>query len=50
MECFDNSNIQGNFPVAACVVFKDGKPSKKTTGILILKVLKDLMILLRWKK
>ena len=29
MECFDNSNIQGNFPVAACVVFKDGKPSKK---------------------
>ena len=29
MECFDNSNIQGNFPVAACVVFKNGKPSKK---------------------
>lgn len=29
MECFDNSNIQGEFPVAACVVFKNGKPSKK---------------------
>lgn len=29
IECFDNSNIQGAFPVAACVVFKDGKPSKK---------------------
>lgn len=28
MECFDNSNIQGTNPVAACVVFKDGKPSK----------------------
>ncbi|OUS19785.1 excinuclease ABC subunit C [Nonlabens dokdonensis] len=29
MECFDNSNIQGTNPVAACVVFKNGKPSKK---------------------
>ncbi|HCY98125.1 excinuclease ABC subunit UvrC [uncultured Polaribacter sp.] len=29
IECFDNSNIQGTHPVAACVVFKDGKPSKK---------------------
>ena len=29
MECFDNSNIQGTNPVSACVVFKDGKPSKK---------------------
>lgn len=29
IECFDNSNIQGTNPVAACVVFKDGKPSKK---------------------
>lgn len=28
IECFDNSNIQGTNPVAACVVFKDGKPSK----------------------
>lgn len=29
MECFDNSNIQGAFPVSACVVFKNGKPSKR---------------------
>ena len=29
IECFDNSNIQGTHPVAACVVFKDGKPTKK---------------------
>lgn len=29
IECFDNSNMQGTHPVAACVVFKDGKPSKK---------------------
>ena len=28
IECFDNSNIQGSNPVAACVVFKNGKPSK----------------------
>ena len=29
IECFDNSNIQGSNPVAACVVFKKGKPAKK---------------------
>ena len=29
IECFDNSNFQGKFPVSAIVVFKDGKPSKK---------------------
>jgi excinuclease ABC subunit C len=29
IECFDNSNIQGAFPVSAMTVFKDGKPSKK---------------------
>lgn len=29
IECFDNSNIQGSDPVAACVVFVKGKPSKK---------------------
>lgn len=28
IECFDNSNIQGTNPVASCVVFKNGKPSK----------------------
>jgi len=29
IECFDNSNIMGKNPVAACVVFKNGRPSKK---------------------
>ena len=29
IECFDNSNIQGTNPVSACVVFRDGMPSKK---------------------
>ena len=29
IECFDNSNLQGSNPVAACVVFKNGKPAKK---------------------
>ena len=29
MECFDNSNIQGTNPVAACVVFRDAEPCKK---------------------
>jgi excinuclease ABC subunit C len=28
MECFDNSNFQGTYPVSACVVFKDGKAAK----------------------
>ena len=29
IECFDNSNIQGSIPVAACIVFKNTKASKK---------------------
>ena len=29
IECFDNSNIQGAYPVASCVVFRNGKPYKK---------------------
>lgn len=29
IECFDNSNIQGTSPVASCVVFRDGRPSKR---------------------
>ena len=29
IECFDNSNIQGTNPVASCVVFRDGAPSKR---------------------
>ncbi len=37
IECFDNSNFQGKFPVASCVVFKDGKPSKKEYRIFNIK-------------
>lgn len=37
IECFDNSNIQGNYPVSACVVFKNGKPSKKDYRIFNVK-------------
>lgn len=29
IECFDNSNLQGSYPVASCVVFRDGRPSRK---------------------
>jgi len=29
IECFDNSNLQGTNPTSACVVFKNGKPSKR---------------------
>jgi len=29
IECFDNSNFQGSYPTSSCVVFKNGKPSKK---------------------
>ncbi|MCB0662432.1 MAG: excinuclease ABC subunit C [Saprospiraceae bacterium] len=29
LECFDNSNFQGSYPVSSCVVFKNAKPSKK---------------------
>lgn len=29
IECFDNSNLQGTNPVASCVVFRDGKPSRR---------------------
>ncbi|NQY66917.1 MAG: excinuclease ABC subunit C [Flavobacteriales bacterium] len=37
IECFDCSNLQGNFPVAACVVFKDVKPAKKDYRIFNIK-------------
>lgn len=37
IECFDNSNIQGTNPVSACVVFKDGKPSKADYRIFNIK-------------
>ena len=37
IECFDNSNIQGANPVAACVVFKNAKPSKKDYRLFNIK-------------
>lgn len=37
IECFDNSNIQGSNPVASCVVFKNGKPSKRDYRHFIIK-------------
>lgn len=37
VECFDNSNIQGAFPVSACAVFKNVKPSKKDYRIFHIK-------------
>lgn len=37
IECFDNSNIQGTNPVAACVVFRDGLPSKKDYRHFLIK-------------
>lgn len=37
IECFDNSNIQGTNPVSSCVVFRDGKPSKKDYRHFIIK-------------
>ncbi len=37
IECFDNSNIQGAFPVSACVVFRNSKPSKKEYRIFNIK-------------
>jgi excinuclease ABC subunit C len=37
IECFDNSNLQGTNPVSACVVFKNGVPSKKDYRIFNIK-------------
>ena len=37
IECFDNSNLQGTNPVAACVVFKNGKPSKNEYRLFNIK-------------
>lgn len=40
IECFDNSNIQGTSAVAACVVFREGKPSKKEYRRFTIKTVK----------
>ncbi|MEK6615581.1 MAG: excinuclease ABC subunit UvrC [Bacteroidota bacterium] len=37
IECFDNSNIQGTFPVSSCVVFKNAMPSKKEYRLFNIK-------------
>lgn len=37
IECFDNSNLQGSNPVGACVVFKEGRPSKRDYRIFNIK-------------
>ncbi len=37
IECFDNSNIQGDYPVAAMVCFKNGKPDKKEYRLFNIK-------------
>jgi excinuclease ABC subunit C len=37
IECFDNSNIQGAYPVSACVVFRNAKPAKKDYRIFNIK-------------
>lgn len=37
IECFDNSNIQGTNPVSACVVFRNGKPSKRDYRHFLIK-------------
>lgn len=40
IECFDNSNLQGTNPVAACVVFKNAKPSKRDYRKFTIKTVK----------
>lgn len=42
IECFDNSNFQGSYPVAACVVFKNGIPSKKDYRHFNIKTVKGI--------
>jgi excinuclease ABC subunit C len=42
LECFDNSNLQGDQPVASCVVFKNAKPSKKDYRHFNIKTVKGI--------
>lgn len=42
IECFDNSNFQGSFPVSACVVFKNGEPSKSDYRHFKVKTVKGI--------
>ncbi len=50
IECFDNSNFQGSSPVAACVVFKNGKPLKSEYRHYNIKTITAPMILHQWKR
>lgn len=42
IECFDNSNIQGAYPVSSCVVFLDGKPAKAEYRIFNVKTVEGI--------
>jgi excinuclease ABC subunit C len=42
IECFDNSNMQGSYPVSSCVVFKGGKPSKADYRIFNVKTVDQI--------
>lgn len=42
IECFDNSNFHGSFPVSSCVVFKDGVPAKKEYRKYIVKTVEGI--------
>jgi excinuclease ABC subunit C len=42
IECFDNSNIQGAYPVSSCVVFIDGKPAKAEYRIFNVKTVEGI--------
>ena len=46
IECFDNSNIQGTNPVAACVVFRDGVPCKRDYRKFKIKTVVGMIMLL----
>lgn len=50
IECFDNSNLQGNEPVASMVRFKNAKPDKKNYRLFKIKMSKELMIMLPCRK
>ena len=47
IECFDNSNLHGTNRVAACVVFRNGKPSKNEYRLYNIKEVRALMISLQ---
>jgi excinuclease ABC subunit C len=50
IDCFDNSNIQGAYPVAAMVVFTNGKPDKQEYRHFNIKTVEGPNDLHPWKK